>query len=100
MSNIDANMNEILKEIYGDALRSQLEKQSALLRIIEANKTPAEKARDKAAAERRKLECHSSIYIGDDESYYCDLLKDHVNPHTYVGNNGEEEYTVIWGYNV
>ena len=83
--------SKILREVYEPVLREQIEKESALIKMMEANQTPEEKAR--IAAMPRY--CYESVGFGE-EYITCDLLSGHEGEHTYDVDDGTMKMHVTW----
>jgi len=83
--------SKILREVYEPVLREQIEKESALIKMMEANRTPEEKAR--IAAMPRY--CYDSVNFGD-EDIVCDLKADHDGDHVYDIDDDTMKMHVTW----
>jgi|SRR6476660_9027906 len=92
-----ASMSETMKQIYEPLIREQIEKESALLKMMEASITPEQKARMAKAAEEAKKWCHEDLDFGD---YYfsCQRKAGHNGKHKHK-NEGEtyvKKHKVTW----
>jgi hypothetical protein len=77
-----SQFTETVKAIYEKRVIEQLRQESALYKMLEANMTEAEKARQAKAAEEAKKWCHSYREYGDDD-FSCGLKRDHEGDHLF-----------------